>query len=120
MRDFFTMKNKHTDKSLSKDEFNQAVKLLNLNRRGQEAAYRVMVDGLSRRAAGAEYGYSTGQAVQNVVDKIWQQHLELSGGFPGWSSIRVYLPDEQAEEVQALADRLRAEYIQTLGTTNSK
>jgi len=105
---------KHIDKKLTDDEFNQAVKLVRMNQKGQSAARRVMVDGVTRRKSAEEFGYSTGQAVQLVVDRIWNKHLEISGAFPGWTSVRVYLPEAKADEIKTMADQLRAEYINAL------
>ena len=105
---------KHIDKTLTAKEFEQAVQLVKMNQKGQSAAKRVMVDGITRRKAAEEFGYSTGQAVQLVVDRIWNKHLEISGAFPGWASIRVYLPDAKADEIKNMAEQLRKDYIKSL------
>jgi len=98
---------------LTATEFNRAIKHLNrLNSRltdhSLELARQVLVDGMAASAL-ARQQHCTAQLINRLAAKVHQAFIDSLELPPGWVSVRVELPADEAQRVVQLEKQLKQE-----------
>jgi predicted transcriptional regulator len=74
--------------------------------RNIQAIYEHLVDGRKQTDIADELGI-TKKAVSQMVNKVWQLHIERGERPDGWTSISVTLPADMAEMVKDMERKAR-------------
>ncbi len=106
------MAGKRIKRYLTEDEFKNATIRKHIKPRLKIAAHSVMVTPRKTMVQVEHEMQIPRQSIQQVVSKIWKNHLELQGLPTGWVSVTVKLPETKAIEVQKLSDDLFRHFCQ--------